>query len=493
MPAKATLAYFRERKLKRGEVYEIEENGLEQMMPVTGIDSALVPGMVDAVLLALSEYGTLTFADVVQPALELAENGIMDERCARELNATRRVLEMWPTSKAVFLPDGRVPRAGEVFRQTDLARTLRLMMAAEQGKARTAGIEAVRDLFYRGDIARRIAAFAEAEGGLLRYEDLAGFRVEVEEPLAVPYHGYTVYKPGFWSQGPSLIQVARLLDGMDLAAWNSAQYVHASVEAWKLAYADRDTWYGDPRFVKPPVELLSAEYARQRRALVTDRASMEFRPGLGGDHPSAHIGKLMDISDELMQRDTTCVAAADRDGVMFVATPSGAWTPALIAGDTGIPLTQRAQSFLLLPGHPNVVAGGKRPRVTLSPTLVTMAGRAYLAIATPGGDNQEQSQWQVMLNVLDFGMNAQQAVEAPRFQTRHLVSSFDNHGMAPGEVIIDERMGQRLMQDLTSRGHKVEMRTRYGSGAAPVAIRVLANGVIEAGADPIGFRSARAW
>jgi len=194
-----------------------------------------------------------------------------------------------------------------------------------------------------------------------------------------------------------------------------------------------------------------------------------------------------------MQRDTTCIAAVDKDGVMFAATPSGAWTPGLIAGDTGIPLTQRAQSFLLLPGHPNVVAGSKRPRVTLSPTLVTIGAKPYLAIATPGGDNQEQSQWQVMLNVLDFAMNAQQAVEAPRFQTRHLVSSFDNHGMAPGELIIDERMGQRLMQELSGRGHKVEMRTRYGSGAAPVAIRVLANGVIEAGADPFGYRSARAW
>ena len=409
------------------------------------------------------------------------------------ISATRRVLELWPTSKAVFLPDGRVPRPGEVFRQADLARTLRQMVEAEQGKTRTEGLQAVRDLFYRGAIARRIAAFAEAEGGLLRYEDFAAFRAEVEEPLTVSYHGYTVHKPGYWSQGPSLIQAVRLLDGMDLGPWNSTRYIHANVEAWKLAYADRDTWYGDPRVVKPPAELLTAEYGAQRRALITDRASLEFRPGLGGDHPSAHIGKLKDISDELMQRDTTCVAAVDQNGVMFVATPSGAWTPGLIAGDTGIPLTQRAQSFLLLPGHPNAVAGGKRPRVTLSPTLVTMAGRPYLAIATPGGDNQEQSQWQVMLNVLDFGMNAQQAVEAPRFQTRHLVSSFDNHGMAPGEVIIDDRMGQKTMQDLIGLGHKVEMRTRYGSGAAPVAIRVLANGVIEAGADPYGYRSARAW
>jgi gamma-glutamyltranspeptidase/glutathione hydrolase len=183
----------------------------------------------------------------------------------------------------------------------------------------------------------------------------------------------------------------------------------------------------------------------------------------------------------------------DRDGIVFSATPSGAWLPSVIAGDTGIPLTQRAQSFLLSPGHPNELAGGKRPRVTLSPTLVTRDGKAYLALSTPGGDNQEQSLLQLLMNVIEFGMNAQGAVEAARFQTRHLVSSFDNHAYNRGDLLLDERISQAVSADLVGRGHKIETRSRWASGAAPVLIRVQPSGVIEAGADPYGHRVAHAW
>jgi gamma-glutamyltranspeptidase / glutathione hydrolase len=194
-----------------------------------------------------------------------------------------------------------------------------------------------------------------------------------------------------------------------------------------------------------------------------------------------------------MAKDTTCVNAMDKDGVVFSATPSGAWLPSVIAGDTGIPLTQRAQSFLLIAGHPNELAGGKRPRVTLSPTLVTKNGAPFLALSTPGGDNQEQSQLQLLLNVIEFGMNAQQAVEAPRFQTRHLVSSFDNHAMTPGDLSLDERIPQTTGADLTARKHRVRVRSRWASEAAPSMIRLTPQGVVEAGADPYGYRSARAW
>jgi len=280
--------------------------------------------------------------------------------------------------------------------------------------------------------------------------------------------------------------------------YNSATYLHTLTEALKLAYADRDTYYGDPKFNKIPTEtLLSMDYANERRALIGPKASLEFRPGKIGPHPPVHpslseITRLK-IDDALMAKDTTCVDAIDKDGMMFSSTPSGAWLPSVIAGDTGIPLTERAQSFLLVPGNPNELAGGKRPRVTLSPTLVTKDGKPFLALSTPGGDNQEQSLIQVLLNVVIFHMDAEIALEAPRFQTRHLVSSFDNHAMNPGDLLLDDRIQPGVMEELAAKGHLVGTRTRWSSGAAPVAIRVTPGGVIEAGADPYGYRSARAW
>jgi gamma-glutamyltranspeptidase/glutathione hydrolase len=359
----------------------------------------------------------------------------------------------------------------------------------------------VRDHFYRGDIARKIDEFSKANGGLIRYEDMAAFRLEVEEPLSANYRGYTVYKPDFWSQGPSLLQTLRILDSSGAAAMgmNSADYIHTLVEALKLAYADRDTYYGDPKFADVPAEaLLSEGYAAQRRKQIGARASIEFRPGMidgkTGRHPANEEMVRVKIDDSLMARDTTCINAIDKDGISFSATPSGAWTPGVIAGATGIPLTQRAQSFLLIRGHPNELAGGKRPRVTLSPTLVTAAdGKAFLTMSTPGGDNQDQALLQLLLNVIEFGMNPQQAIEAPRFQTRHLVSSFDNHAMNPGDLLLDDRISATVSAELSARGHKVQPRTRWGSGSAPTMIRVGPDGVLEAGADPFMFRSARAW
>jgi gamma-glutamyltranspeptidase/glutathione hydrolase len=367
------------------------------------------------------------------------------------------------------------------------------------GAGRVKAIDAVRDLFYRGDIAHRIDRFSRENNGLLRYEDLAAFRLAPEDPVATSYRGYEVYKPGFWSQGPSMIETLNMLEGFDLRAmrYNSVDYIHTLVEALKLAYADRDAWYGDPRFTKIPERLLTKEYATERRKLITDRASLEFRPGSVGAqpprHPSEFPGERYRIDTALMARDTTCVDAIDRDGIVFSATPSGAWLPSVIAGDTGIPLTARAQQFLLVPGNPNELAPGKRPRVTLSPTLVTQGGRPLIALSTPGGDNQDQSLLQVLLNVLEFGQNAEQAVESPRFQTRHLVASFDNHAMNPGDLLLDERIPPAVAADLARRGHKVETRPRYASGAAPVLIRILPSGVIEAGADPFAYRTADAW
>jgi gamma-glutamyltranspeptidase / glutathione hydrolase len=495
MPKLATAQFFRERKLMPGEVQETDPNGLSGMVPVAGLMPALVPGMVDAALVALRTFGTMTFAEVVQPALELADASAVDETRAGAIMRARKFMELWPSTKAVYMPNGKAPRPGEILHQTELARTMRLMVDAEK----KGGIEAVRDIFYRGDIARRIDAFSKASGGLLRYEDMAAFHLEVEEPVSATYRGYTVYKPGFWSQGPAMLEALNILEGLDLKSmgFNSPEYIHTVTEALKLAYADRDTYYGDPKFAPTPTSLLSKEYSEQRRALIAPKASMEFRPGAvngkTGRHPSQSEIARIRIDDALMARDTTCVDAIDKDGIVFSATPSGAWLPSVIAGDTGIPLTARGQSFLLVPGHPNELAGGKRPRVTLSPTLVTKDGKPYVALSTPGGDNQDQSLLQVLLDVLEFGMNAQNAVEAPRFQTRHLVSSFDNHAMSPGDLLLDERIAPGVREALAGKGHHIETRPRFASGAAPVMIRVTEFGVIEAGADPYGYRSARAW
>lgn len=506
MPQMASADFFRNRRLLPGEVMALEPNGLRGFVPVAGLMPALVPGMVDAGLLALRDFGTKSFGEVIAPAIEFADGMPLDEMRAGSIRSMRRFAELWPTTKQTFFPTGRAPVAGEIFRQPALAATMRAMVAIEKkaiasGKSRAAAIDAVRDYFYRGDIARKIDAFSKANNGLLRYEDLAAFKLEVEEPLSTTYHGYTVYKSNFWSQGPSMLEALNLLEGIDLKPMglNSAEYLHNLVEALKLAYADRDTYYGDPKFSKiPGDQLLSKPYATERRKLISARASMEFRPGsVNGKtarHPSQEEIVRVKIDDALMARDTTCVDAIDKDGVVFSATPSGAWVPPVIAGDTGIPLTQRAQSFLLVQGHPNELGGGKRPRVTLSPTLVTTKdGQPYLALSTPGGDNQDQSLLQLFLDVVEFGMNAQQAIEAPRFQTKHLVSSFDNHAMNPGELTLDERILPPVVGDLAARGHKVRQSSRYNSGSAPVMIRITPNGVIEAGADPFMPRSARAW
>lgn len=503
MPKLGTAQLFRTRPLQRGEVQKLEPNGLRNYVPVAGIMPALVPGMVDAGLLSIREYGVKSFAEVIAPSIELADGMAIDEMRAGMIGRSVRFLQLWPDASRVFLPDGRAPRHGEIFRQPDLARTLRGMVEIEKralarGASRVAAIDAVRDHFYRGEIARKIGTFSEKNGGLLRYEDMAAFRLQVEEPLSTTYRGHTVYKPGFWSQGPALLQALNILEGYDLRALghNGPEYLHRITEALKLAYADRDTYYGDPLFAKVPADkLLSKEYAVQRRAVIAERASQVFVPGpLGGQHPSRSDISRARIDDALMAKDTTCVNAVDASGMMFSATPSGAWLPSVIAGDTGIPLTQRAQSFLLVEGHPNVLAPGKRPRVTLSPTLVTTAdGKPALVLSTPGGDNQDQALLQLLLNVVEFGMNAQQAAEAPRVQTRHLVSSFDNHAMNPGDLLVDDRIPAGTIAALQERGHRTEPRTKWGSGAAPVIVRMLPGGVIEAGTDPYGYRVSAAW
>ncbi len=506
MPKLATADFFRKRPVEPGEVQEqTQEHGLKGFIPVAGLMPALVPGMVDAALVALESYGTKSFSEVVAVAIDLADGAPIDEMRAQITESSREFFSLWPTSMSHFMPGGHTTLPGQIFRQPDLAATLRNMERAEKkalarGAGRTAAIDAVRDYFYRGEIAHKIDAFSREHKGLLRYEDMAAFHLSPEPAVSVSYHGYEVYKPGFWSQGPAMVEALQMLQGEPVASMrpNSTQYIHTLTEVLKLAYADRDTYYGDPRFNQiPSSELLSSEYASRRRLQIHDQASLVFEPGdlgkLTKKHPSESEITRAKIDDALMAKDTTCIDAIDQKGFMFSSTPSGAWLPSVIAGDTGIPLTERAQSFVLIPGHPNELAGGKRPRVTLSPTLVTRAGKPFAVLSTPGGDNQEQSLLQVLLNVIEFHMGTEAAIEFPRFQTRHLVASFDNHAMNPGNLVLDERIPHAVAEQLVARKHKVEVASRWNSGAAPVLIRVTQGGVIEAAADPYTYRSARAW
>jgi gamma-glutamyltranspeptidase/glutathione hydrolase len=506
MPKLGTADFYRNHALTPLEIDDPPgPNGLKDWVPVVGILSTLVPGMVDAAIVTERDFGTKSFSEVLQPAIELADGFPLDEFRALSLASSERYLSAWPSSKRVYLPNGVPGRAGSIFRQPDLARTLRNMAEVEKkslaaGATRAKAMEAVRDYFYRGDIARRIGEFSKANGGLLRYEDMAAFHVAPEEAVSTTFHGYTVYKPGFWSQGPCMIEALNILEGFPIGEMglNSANYIHTMTEAMKLAYADRDTYYGDPRFNQIPADtLLSKAYGAERSKLIGDEASLEFRPGKIGDNPPQHpsLSQMAEhkLDPAALAKDTTCVDAIDRDGVAISITPSGAWMPPVSAGDTGIPLTQRAQSFLLIPGHPNELAPGKRPRVTLSPTIVVGPGKNLLTLSTPGGDQQDQALLQVLFASVEYGLDAQTAVESPRFQSEHYVSSFDNHEMKPGVLGLDERLPSAVFQELQRRGHKVEVKSRYDSGSAPVLIRMYPSGVIEAGADPFYFRFSQAW
>jgi len=480
-PAKATVEFYTHRAPEPW-----EDAAHMSPVPGQGILSAITPGAFDGLILALEKYGTKSFAEVVAPALEYAQEGFpMPEEFGGMLNGYQRIMTLWPASLKFFYPDGVPTPRGEVFREPMLANTFRELMEAEKkahGK-REDKLRAVRDLFYKGSIAKRIADFCEKNKGLIAYQDLANFHAEVDEPRMGTYRGYEVYKPGFWTQGPVMIEALNLLEGYDLKAMghNSPQYLHTVVEAVKLAFADRDQYYGDPKFSKIPEEtLLSKEYAAERRKLIDpEHASMEHRPGSFGTRitiPSAQATK-----DPV--NDTTCVNIVDRQGNAFSATPSGAWLPSIIVGDTGIPLTSRLQSFVMTPGHPNQLLPGKRPRVTLSPTLITKAGKLEMILSTPGGDNQDQALMQVILNIIEFGMTPQEAVEAPRFQTEHFYSSFGNHEFTPGKVNLEGRIPKTTVDAMNALGHRITVTGDWSNSSAPAVIWVH-NGVLNGGADP---------
>ncbi len=479
-PRKATVEFYSHRQPEPW-----ENPARLPPIPGEGIKAAITPGVFDGLMLALQQNGTMTFAQVAQPAIEYAEGFPIAEEFATFLTGYKKIIDLWPASQAFFYPTGNAPKRGDIVRMPALAKTLRELAEAEK-KAhgnRVKKLQAVRDSFYRGSIAKRIAAYSEANGGLIEYNDLAGFKAETDQPRSTTYRGYEIHKPGFWTQGPVMLEMLNLLEGYDLKAMghNSPQYLHTVLEAVKLAFADRDRYYGDPKFSKIPEEiLLSKEYAAERRKLIDpNKASMESRPGnLGTSAPMPTT--TAGVSDA---RDTTCVNVVDSRGNAFNATPSGAWLPSVIAGDTGIPFSTRLQSFVTTPGHANQLAPGKRPRVTLSPTLVTRNNEFFLEMSTPGGDNQDQALLQVLLNIIEFGMSPQEAAEAPRFQTEHFYSSFAFHEFVPGSVNLEGRMGKATADALTALGHKIRLASDWSNGSAPTII-LKQDGVLHGAADP---------
>ena len=480
------------------------------MIPSTGPLSATVPAVLDACVTALDQFGTKTLAEVMEPAIQLAEGFPIDELRVQYIRTRAPIFSQWEDARRVFLPGGEIPKVGDIFVQADLARTLREVVRAERLASkgmrnnRHAGLMAARDYFYRGPIARRIGDYMQANGGLIAAGDFARFAAKVGQPVETDYRGYQVYKAGFWTQGPAMVETLNILEGFDLKKMghNSPAYIHTLAEALKLGLADRDRYYADPNFVKIPMaELLSKDYAALRRPLIDERrASLAQQPGdpmnMKAILASAvqTIGRASALPEIERANDTTCVNVIDRDGNLFSATPSGAWLPAVVAGDTGVLMGQRLQSSLTDPNSPNVVAPGKRPRITLTPTLVLKGGQPFMVLSTPGGDNQDQALLQVLLNIIEFGMNPQEAVEAPRFDTQHYVSSFDDHEFLPGSLNVESRVNLKTIQALSDKGHKVRVQGEWGTLSAPtVVIYDPKNGVASAGADPRRSRYAVAW
>jgi gamma-glutamyltranspeptidase/glutathione hydrolase len=493
-PALATMPFFRGR-------------GLDRIPTGPGANAHLsftVPGAVDAYLTLLETYGTKSVAEVLGPAVSYAERGFpMYEYMHRMLGIaeSRPQFDRYPPGGSnVFWPRGRPPAIGELFVQPALAGTLRRLVEADRTSRghRTAGIAAARARFYRGDIAASIGAFSEKFGGLLRASDLAGFRAHFEPPLRATFAGREILGQGPWTQGPVLMQVLGMLSGFDLKAMghNSARYIHVIAEAFKLAFADRERYYGDAPV--PMAELLHPEYLRERAALIRmDRAAPEApapgdplrRGGVTGapaaTPPAAAAAPVLD--------GTTHIAALDRDGNMICLTPSGgAFRKSAFVADLGCTLSTRTEMFVLEDGHPNGLGPGKRPRTTLVSYVICDNGVPTTTVGCPGGDDQSQADLQLVLNVLVFGMDPQQAVEAPRFSTQTLVNSFYPRAYLPGQLNVEAGIPDGVRRELAALGHQVAPIGACGIGAV-VTRREPETGLLSAGADPRRPTYALAW
>jgi gamma-glutamyltranspeptidase/glutathione hydrolase len=526
-PSGATAAFYR----SKGHRYP----------PEFGPLAAVTPGTPGGLMTMLAEYGTLSLAEVLAPAIQMADGYAIDAETANRIEAEKARIKQWKYSPAVFLPHlgaaREAPEPGELFVQKDLAATLRKLVEAERaalaaGKSRKEAIYAAYDRFYTGDIARELVRAVQEEGGLITMQDLAAWKVRIEEPVSTTYKGITVYKLPFWQQGPAMLQALNILEPVDLKAmgYNSPKYLHALYQAMNLAFADRDFYYGDPYF--PPDEpargLLSKEYAKARLATI-DWAKNDpaVKPGdpyrfQGGTNPFAELlaawttvpapdsARKSGGQDRPVPSDgshdeastfyrsfyagTTSIEAADEEGWVVSITPSGGWVPAVIAGRTGVGLSQRAQSFVTDPrdGPYNVIEPGKRPRVTLTPTLALKDGRPWLSFAVQGGDSQDQNLLQFFLNVVEWGMTPQQAAEAPNINSFQMRSSFGAHESRPGRMLVARSMSPDVRRALEAMGYTLEDAERT-SGPINAILFDRAHGTMWGGSSNHGEDYGIAW
>ena len=527
-PTGATAAFYKSKKM--------------QYPPEYGPLAAVTPGTPGGLMTMLAEYGKLSLKDVLDPAIQLADGFPIEAQLAGTIERNKSEIKKWRYSPAVMLPHAgqrrEAPEPGEVFKQPDLAATLRKLVEAEQraltsGKNRKEAIYAAYERFYKGDIAQEFARGVKEDGGLITTEDLANWKVRIEEPVKTTYKGIEVYKLTHWTQGPAMLQALNILENFDLKAmgFNSSRYINTVYQAMSMAFADRDFYYGDPYF--PPEEpikgLLSKEYAKQRAAqLNQQRNDANIKPGDPYPFQGTQVNPFRDLldkwsanpanpstpppanqdtirssasiqsSDEDFVRSfyagTTSVEAADAEGWVVSITPSGGWVPAVIAGRTGVGLSQRAQSFVTDPaeGPFNVIEPGKLPRVTLTPTLALKEGKPYLAFAVQGGDSQDQNLLQFFLDIVEFGMTVQEATEAPNVNSFQMRSSFGAHETRPGRILLAEAMPPWVRTELRRMGYELTYEERT-SGPINAILLDRAHGTMWGGSSNHGEDYGVAW
>ncbi len=497
--------------------------------PEYGVLSAVTPGTPGGLLTMLAEYGTMSLGQVLEPSVRLAEGYPMDKETGDRIEKDKRRIKDWPYSRAVLLPHlgeaREAPAAGEVFRQSDLRETLGKLVEAERraqaaGKGRKEAIYAAYDRFYRGDIGREFVRGSTEQGGLITMADLDRWQVRIEEPVSTNYKGIEVYKLTSWVQGPVMLQALNMLETLDLKGlgYNSAAYIHTLYQVMNLAFADRDFYYGDPYF--PPQEplrgLLSKDYARDRAKLIrNDRNDPDIEPGdpypyegkanpfLGrlerwpgwGRGEAAALGPAEAAEVERsFATGTTSIQAADKEGWVVSVTPSGAWVPCVIAGRTGFGMSQRAQSFVLdeWKNPFNVIAPGKRPRATLTPGLAVKDGLPFLSFAVQGGDTQDQNLLQFFLNVVEFGMNVQEACEAANITSYQMHDSFADHKIFPGKLDVNDKVPAEVRERLRAMGYVLAVK-KYTSGPINAVFFDRAHATFWGGSSNFGEDYGIAW
>jgi len=488
--------------------------------PATGPLSAVTPGTPGGLITMLAEFGTMSLKDVLGPALRMAEGYPMEKDTADRIEKDKSSLKAWPYARKIMLPHlgekNEAPYPGEVFKQTDLGTTLKKLVEAEEqalarGKSRKEALYAAYERFYKGDIAQEFVRGSQEQGGLITIEDLAKWNVYLEEPVMSNYKGIQVYKLNSWVQGPVMLQALNMIENFDLKSmgFNSAAYIHTLYQVMSLAFADRDFYYGDPYF--PPEEplkgLLSKEYARARvKLLDRERNDAYAKPGdpypfEGKKNPyAAYLEKWPPVTvkkepvAEGYWNGTTSVQAADEQGWVVSMTPSGGWVPAVIAGHTGVGMSQRAQSFVLdeTENPFNVIVPGKRPRATLTPGLALKDGRPFLSFAVQGGDTQDQNLLQLFLDIVEFGMNVQEACEAPNITSYQMRNSFDDHATLPGRIDLNEKTARDIRDKLTAMGYKIEVK-KYTSGPINAIFFDVKHGTFWGGSSNYGDDYGVVW